>query len=180
VERSSCWSFSIYAWLGVVGFEFDGAVDVVIIEGFIEVPAIAENTEGGVPAVDIPLLGVIGVREKVHGGAADAVLSGALGARVCTYEVTRLSKHIAVLRAACVNGSLRGDTEKARVSVYSGRIKRRGAYANAFGLAKGEGYVGAGEQLVMGVEFAVVGNGAMPGGSAWCGWEEVTCCWVIL
>ena len=45
----------------MVGFEFDGAVDVVVVEGFVEVSAIAEDTEGGVPAVDIPLLGVIRV-----------------------------------------------------------------------------------------------------------------------
>ena len=31
-------AFGIYAWMGLVGFQFDGAVDVVIIEGFIEVP----------------------------------------------------------------------------------------------------------------------------------------------
>ena len=47
--------------MGVVGFEFDGAVDVVVIEGFVEVSAVAEDSEGGVPAIDIPVLGVIGV-----------------------------------------------------------------------------------------------------------------------
>jgi hypothetical protein len=81
----------------VVGFEFDDAVDVIIIEGFVEVPAVAEESKCGVPAVAIPLLGVIRVREQVHGGAVDSVLSGALGARVCTYEVTRLSEYFAVL-----------------------------------------------------------------------------------
>ena len=30
-------------------------------EGFVEVPTVAEDTEGGVPAVDVPVLGVIGV-----------------------------------------------------------------------------------------------------------------------
>ena len=31
-----------------------------------------------------------------------------------------------------------------------------------------------------GVEFAVVGNGAISGGPAWCGGKEVTCCWEVL
>jgi hypothetical protein len=30
--------------------------------------------------------------------------------------------------------------------------------------------------LVKGVKFAVVGNGAVPGGSVWRGRKEVTCC----
>ena len=54
-------AFGIHPWLGLVGFQFYGAVDVVIIEGFVEVPAVAEDTEGGVPAVDVPVLGVIRV-----------------------------------------------------------------------------------------------------------------------
>ena len=63
------------------------------MEGFIEVPAVAEDTEGGVPAVYVSLLvGVVGVREQVHGGPADAVLSGALGACVGTYEIPCLRK----------------------------------------------------------------------------------------
>ena len=33
---------------------------------------------------------------------------------------------------------------------------------------------------MVGVEFAVVGNGAISGGSAWCGVKEVTCCWAVL
>jgi hypothetical protein len=47
--------------VGVVGFEFDGAVDVFVVEGFVEVSAVAEDSEGRVPAVDIPVLRVIGV-----------------------------------------------------------------------------------------------------------------------
>ena len=31
-------AFGIYAWVGLVRFKFDGAVDVVILEGFVEVP----------------------------------------------------------------------------------------------------------------------------------------------
>ena len=67
-------AFGIHAWMGLVGFQFNGAVDVVIVEGFVEVPTIAENTKGGIPAVDVPVLGVVRVREQVHGGVADAVL----------------------------------------------------------------------------------------------------------
>ena len=68
----------------------------------------------------------------------DAVLSGALGACVCTDEVTRLSEYVAVLGAACVYGFLGGDTEEAQASVYSGCVKRGGAYTDADSLAEGE------------------------------------------
>ena len=85
-------AFRVHTWVGLVGFEFDGAVDVFIIEGFVEVPAVVEDTEGGVPAVKVPLLRVVRVRKQVHGGLADAVLSGALGACVSTYEVPCLRK----------------------------------------------------------------------------------------
>ena len=85
-------TFGIHPWLGLVGFEFDGAVDVVIIEGFNEVPAVAEDTEGGVPAVDVSLVWVVRVGEQVHRGPSDAVLSGALGAGVGTYVVPCLGK----------------------------------------------------------------------------------------
>jgi hypothetical protein len=54
-------TFGIYTGLSVVGFELDGAVDVIIIRGFVEVPAVAEDTEGGVSTVYVPLRGVIGV-----------------------------------------------------------------------------------------------------------------------
>ena len=68
-------AFGIHPWLGLVEFQFYGAVDVVIIEGFVEIPAVAEDTEGGVPAVNVPLLTVVSrVREQVDGGLADAVL----------------------------------------------------------------------------------------------------------
>ena len=54
-------AFGVYTGLCVVGFEFDGAVDVVVVEGFVEVSAVTEDSKGGVPAIDIPVLGVIGV-----------------------------------------------------------------------------------------------------------------------
>ena len=83
-------AFGIYAWVGLVRFDFDSAVDVIVLEGFVEVPPIAEDTKSGVPAVKVPVLRIIRVREQVHGGVADAVLSGALGACVGAYEVSCL------------------------------------------------------------------------------------------
>ena len=65
-------AFGIYAWVGLVMFKFDGAFDVVILEGFVEVPPIAEDTNCGVPAVKVPVLRVIRVREQVHGGVAES------------------------------------------------------------------------------------------------------------
>ena len=70
---------------------------------------------------------------------------------------------------ACVDGYLWGDTKEAQARVYSGCVKRGGAYPDAFSLAEGECDVGAGEWLVVGVEFAVVGDSAISGGSAGCG-----------
>jgi hypothetical protein len=93
---------------------YTGVIVVGFIKGFIEVlSSIAEDTVGGVPAIIVPLLGVIGVREQVHRGAADAVLPGALGACICTYEVASFGEQIVVFGAACVDGFLWGDTEKA-------------------------------------------------------------------
>jgi len=106
-------TLGVYTGLGLAVFELDGAVDVIIIEGFIEVSSIAEDTVGGVPAIIVPLLGVVGVGEQVHRGAADAVLPGALGACVCTYVVARFGEQIVVSGAACVDGFLWADTEEA-------------------------------------------------------------------
>jgi hypothetical protein len=106
-------SLGVYTGLSLAGFELDGAVDVIIIKGFIEVSSIAEDTLGGVPAIIVPLLGVVGVREQVHRRAADAVLPGALGACVCTYVVASFGEQIVVFGAACVDGFLWADTKEA-------------------------------------------------------------------
>ena len=69
---------------------------------------------------------------------------------------------------ACVDGFLWGDAEEVRARVDSGFVKCGGAYPDAFSLAEGECDVGAGEWLVVRVEFAVVGGSAASGGSAGC------------
>ena len=97
-------AFGIHPWVGLVGFQFYGAVDVIISESFIEVPTVAEDTEGGIPAVNVPALWFIRVREQVHGGLADTVLSGALDACVGTYEVSCLRKEVVVAGVACIDG----------------------------------------------------------------------------
>ena len=70
---------------------------------------------------------------------------------------------------ACVDGFLWGDTKESRAGVYSGCVKRGGGYTDVFSLAEGECDIGAGLWSVVGVEFAVVGDSAVSGGSAWCG-----------
>ena len=57
-------TFGIHPWVGLVGCEFDSAVDVFISKGFVEVPAVAEDTKGGVPAVKVPLLRVVRYMES--------------------------------------------------------------------------------------------------------------------
>ena len=162
-------AFGIHAWMGLVGFQFDGAVDVVIVEGFVEVPTIAEDTKSGIPAVDVPVLGVVRVREQVHGGVADAVLSGALGACVGAYEISCLRKEVVVAGVACIDGLFWGDAEKSRARVCSGCVECGGSYPHAFSFTEGECNVRAGERLVAGVKFAVVGGIAAASGSAGCG-----------
>jgi hypothetical protein len=48
-----------------VWFEFDGAVYIFVFKGFIEVAPIAEDAPGWVPAVDVPLLGVVRVCKEI-------------------------------------------------------------------------------------------------------------------
>ena len=96
----------------LVGFQFYGAVDVVVVEGFVEVPTIAEDTKSGIPAVDVPVLGVVRVREQEHRGVADTVLSGALDACVGAYEVSCLRKEVVVTEVACIDGLFWGDAEE--------------------------------------------------------------------
>ena len=162
-------AFGIYAWMVLVGFQFDGAVDVVIVEGFIEVPTIAEDTKSGIPAVNVPVLRVVRVREQVHGGVADAVLSGALGACVGAYEISCLRKEVVVAGVACIDGLFWGDAEKSKARVCSGCVECGGSYPHAFGFTEGECDVRAGERLVAGVKFAVVGGVTAASGSAGCG-----------
>jgi hypothetical protein len=97
-------AFGVYAWVGLVRFKFDGAVDVVILEGFVEIPPIAEDTKCGVPAVKVPVLRIIRVGEQVHGGVADAFLSGALGACIGAYEISCLCEEVVIAGGACIDG----------------------------------------------------------------------------
>ena len=162
-------AFGIYAWVGLVRFDFDSAVDVIVLEGFVEVPPIAEDTNCGVPAVKVPVLGVIRVGEQVHGGVADAVLSGALGACVGAYEVACLCEEVVIAGVACINGLFWGDAKESGARVCSGCVECGGSYPHAFGFTEGECDVRAGERLVARVKFAVVGGRAAASGSAGCG-----------
>ena len=62
-----------------------------------------------------------------------------------------------------------GDAEKSRARVCSGCVECGGSYPHAFGFTEGECDVRAGERLVAGVKFAVVGGIAAASGSAGCG-----------
>ena len=159
-------AFGIYAWMGLVRFEFDGAVDVVIVEGFVEVPPIAEDTKCGIPAVNVPVLRVIRVREQVHGGVADAVLSGALGACVGAYEVSCLCEEVVIAGVACINGRFWGDAKESGARVCAGCVECGGSDSHTFSVTKGECDFWAGERLVAGVKFAIVGGIAVASGSA--------------
>ena len=159
-------AFGIYAWMGLVRFEFDGAVDVVIVEGFVEVSSIAEDTKSGIPAVDAPVLGVVRVREQVHGGVADAVFSGALGACVGAYEVSCLCEEVVIAGVACIDGFFWGDPKESGSRVCAGCVECGGSDPHSFSVTKGECDIWAGERLVAGVKFALVGNIAVAGGSA--------------
>ena len=70
---------------------------------------------------------------------------------------------------ACVDCFLWDDAEEARASIYSGCVKRGGAYPDAFCLSEGECDVGAREWLVVMVKFVVVGGSAASCEPAGCG-----------
>ena len=92
------------------------------------IPPIAEDTKCGIPAVNVPVLRVIRVREQVHGGVADADLSGALGACVGAYEVSCLREEVVVAGVACINGFFWGDAKKSGARVCSGCVECGGSY----------------------------------------------------
>ena len=159
-------AFGIYAWVGLVRFKFDSAVDVIVLEGFVEVPPIAEDTKSGVPAVKVPVLRIIRVREQVHGGVADAVLSGALGACVGAYEVTCLCEEIVIAGVACIDGFFWGDPKESRARVCAGCVECGGSDPHSFSITEGECDIWSGERLMARVEFAVVGGTAAASRSA--------------
>ena len=100
---------------------------------------------------------------------ADAVLSGALGACVGAYEISCLRKEVVVAGVAFIDDLFWGDAEKSRACVCSGCVECGGSYPHAFSFTEGECNVRAGERLVAGVKFAVVGGIAAASGSAGCG-----------
>ena len=61
---------------------FDGAVDLFILKAFIDQFAIACDSDGGVPAVDVSLLWIQGVGEEVHRWLADTFGDGAGGTMI--------------------------------------------------------------------------------------------------
>jgi hypothetical protein len=152
--------------VGLVWFKFDGAVDVIILEGFVEVPPIAEDTKCGVPAVKVPVLRIIRVGEQVHGGVADAFLSGALGACIGAYEISCLCEEVVMAGVACIDGFFWGNPKESGARVCAGCVECGGSDPHSFSVTKGECDFWAGERLVAGVKFAVVGNIAVASGSA--------------
>jgi hypothetical protein len=55
--------FGVDAGCGLTWCPFDGAVDFLVLEAFIDKAAVACDASGGVPAVDVALLWVHGVRK---------------------------------------------------------------------------------------------------------------------
>ena len=55
--------FGVDAGCGCSWCPFDGAVDVFVLEAFIDKATVAGDASGGVPAVDVALLWVHGVGE---------------------------------------------------------------------------------------------------------------------
>ena len=55
--------FGVDACSGVAWGPFDGAVDLFVLKAFVDQSAIACDSNGGDPAVDVSLLWIQGVRE---------------------------------------------------------------------------------------------------------------------
>ena len=149
--------------MGLVWFKFDGAVDVIILEGFVEVPPIAEDTKCGVPAVKVPVLRIIRVGEQVHGGVADAFLSGALGACIGAYEISCLCEEVVMAGVACIDGFFWGNPKESGARVCAGCVECGGSDPHSFSV------------------FAVLGGGRVLAGggfsSGWLGIDVRGWCW---
>ena len=85
---------------------------------------------------------------------------------VGAYEISCLRKKVVVAGVACINGFFWGDAEKSGARVCSGCVECGGSYPHSFSFIKGECDIWAGERLVAGVKFAVVGGIAAASGSA--------------
>ena len=79
--------FGVDTRVRLARFDFDGAVDVVVLKGFIKVAPIAEDSTGCVSAVNVALLWVVRVGEEVHGCS----LGG------CGWSQCMRSEYVAVL-----------------------------------------------------------------------------------
>ena len=55
--------FGVDAGCGFTWWPFDGAVDVFVVEAFIDKATVAGDASGGVRAVDVALLWVHGIRK---------------------------------------------------------------------------------------------------------------------
>ena len=55
--------FGVDAGCGFTWWPFDGAVDFLVLEAFIDKASVACDASGGVPAVDVAVLWVHGIRK---------------------------------------------------------------------------------------------------------------------
>ena len=55
--------FGVDAGCGFTWWPFDGAVDFLVLEAFIDKASVACDASGGVPAVDVSVLWVHGIRK---------------------------------------------------------------------------------------------------------------------
>ena len=151
-------TFGVYACSGSVRGPFDGAIDLVIIEAFIEEAPIAGDPSVSRPAVDVAVVWVRWVREEVHRGLGDTVGGDTGGAVVGADEVALSGEEVAEVGTFGVAGVLRTDAKEAHSSLGVRGVESGWGDCYAFSLSKGVGGV-VGRRGRLGVSWVSIGQG---------------------
>ena len=85
-------TFGVYACSGSIRGPFNGAVDLFIIETFVDEASIAGDPGISRPAVNVAVFWVRWVREEIHRGLGDTFSGGTDGAVVGSDEVALSSE----------------------------------------------------------------------------------------
>ena len=85
-------TFGVYACSGSIRGPFNGAVNLFIIETFVDEASIAGDPSNSRPAVYVAVLWVGWVREEVHRGLGNTFSGGMDGAMVGADEIALSSE----------------------------------------------------------------------------------------
>jgi hypothetical protein len=159
-EYSCCWT---------VRWPFNSTVDLVVIEAFVYVAAIAGDPSIGRPAVDVAVLWVCRVREEIHGGLGDAFRGSAYGALVGADKVALSGEKVAEVGTFGVVGVLRTEAKEAHSGLGVRGVESGWGDCHPFSFSEGVGGV-VGSRGGLGVGWVSIGAGwgaGEPGMGLW-------------